>query len=40
MMVAVFSAIVLETQRMGRPLDVVALTLGEDSAWAMLNAPA
>jgi len=40
MMVAVFSAIVLETERMGRPLDAVALTLGEDSAWAMLNASA
>ncbi len=40
MMVAVFAAIVLETERMGRPLDQASLELGEDSAWAMLHAPA
>ncbi len=37
MTVAIFAAIVLETERMGRPLDEAALKLGEDSAWAMLN---
>jgi AcrR family transcriptional regulator len=39
MMVAVFAAIVLETERMGCPLDPASLELGEDSTWAMLNAP-
>jgi hypothetical protein len=40
MIVAVFAAIVLEAERMGRPLDPEALKLGEDSTWAMLQAPA
>ena len=39
MMVAVFAAIVLETERAGQPLDPSVLQLGEDSAWAMLHAP-
>ncbi len=39
MMVAVFATIVRETERMDHPLDTAALALGEDSAWAMLNAP-
>ncbi|MFK8024088.1 MAG: hypothetical protein AB8G26_09025 [Ilumatobacter sp.] len=39
MTVAIFAAIVLETERMGRPLDTAALQLGEDAAWAMLHAP-
>lgn len=39
MMVGVFAAIVLETERTGRPLDPEVLELGEDSTWAMLRAP-
>lgn len=39
MMVAVFAAIAIETERRGRPLDPAVLELGEDSAWAMLRAP-
>lgn len=39
MMVGVFAAIVLETERQGHPLDPAVLELGEDSAWAMLRAP-
>lgn len=39
MMIAVFAAIVSETDRQGRPLDAAVLELGEDSAWAMLRAP-
>jgi len=39
MMIAVFAAIVIETERAGRPLDPAVLEFGEDSAWAMLHAP-
>lgn len=39
MMVGVFAAIVLETERQGKALDSAVLQLGEDSAWAMLRSP-